>query len=153
MKTLEQCQDKIDKICDALRSETLEPAMKKALSFGSQILVEKYIKGREFTVGILGKNALPIVEVCPKASFFDFSAKYSSGLTEYVVPAILPDNLVKYIQQIALKAFHAIGGADMARIDFMLSDDLIQSGASARADNYRAWAITKKGLWITLRFD
>ncbi|HRZ41044.1 MAG TPA: D-alanine--D-alanine ligase, partial [Candidatus Omnitrophota bacterium] len=94
--------------------EKLAPAVEQALGYGSRVLIERYITGREFTAGILGGEALPIVEIRPKAVFFDFQAKYQKGMTEYIVPAQIDQELSRKIQGIALKVFHAIGCRDLA---------------------------------------
>ena len=70
-----------------------EPAFKNALSYGPQIIVEEFIKGREFTAGIFDREALPLVEICPKSNFFSFTAKYQKGATQYICPAEIPENL------------------------------------------------------------
>ena len=98
----------------------LEKAMEAAFAYGPEILIEQYIKGREMTVGILANEALPIVEIKTKAKFFDFQAKYQNPTTEYVVPAELPSEATREIQQVALKAYRLIGCSDFSRIDFML---------------------------------
>jgi len=98
----------------------LRSAIKEALSFCDSVLVEKYIEGREITVGIIRDEALPIVEICPKTSYFDFEAKYEKGKTDYIVPADLSTNVTKQIQQIALSAHRLLGCSDFSRVDFML---------------------------------
>jgi D-alanine-D-alanine ligase len=101
----------------------LKKGIATAFEYDSDILIESYVKGREMTVGILGDEPLPIVEIKTKAVFFDFQAKYQSDTTEYIVPADLPLDLTKKIQQMALKAFRAIGGSDFSRIDFILDEN------------------------------
>lgn len=101
----------------------LVKAIETALAYGPQVLIERYIQGRELTVGILGEEALPIVEIKPKASFFDFQAKYQSKTTEYLVPAKLKEPIASKIQQIALQAFRIVGCADFSRIDFILDKE------------------------------
>jgi len=85
-------------------------------------LVEKYIKGRELTVGILGCAALPIVEVQPAREFYDYTAKYQSSGTQYMTDVDLPNQLKDRIQMAALEAFKALGCRDVARVDLILDD-------------------------------
>ena len=89
-----------------------------------RILCEERIIGREITVGILANEALPIVEVSPKAGAYDYQNKYTVGATEYFCPADLPDERAKAIGQLALKAFDAVEGRDFGRVDMMLNVEL-----------------------------
>ncbi len=98
-------------------------AIDVAWQYGPQVLVEKYIKGRELTVGILNQKALCVIEICAKGDFFDFAAKYQSGLTEYIFPAQIPQQTALRIQKMALDAHTALGCEDLSRVDFILSDD------------------------------
>lgn len=98
-------------------------ALTLAQSFGHEALVERFIKGRELTVGILNNEALPVVEIVPKAEFFDFTSKYQKGASEYQVPAALGEPQAHKIQETALKVFHLMGCRDLARIDFILDTE------------------------------
>ena len=99
-----------------------EPAFKNASSFGPQIVIEEFIRGREFTAGIFEREALPIVEICPKSNFFSFSAKYQKGATQYICPAVIPEALSRRIKEIALKAYDTIGAQGFARVDVRVND-------------------------------
>lgn len=101
----------------------LVKALESAWQFGHEILIEKFIKGRELTVGILGEEALPIVEIVHQGGFFDFQAKYQSQSTNYVVPAPLPVCLSQEIRAAGLKVHQLLGCADLSRIDFILGED------------------------------
>jgi D-alanine-D-alanine ligase len=103
------------------RAEDWQNALAEALKFDSEVLVEEKIVGRETTVGILDGEALPIVEVRPKAGSYDYKNKYTAGATEYFCPADFDAATTKRIQNAALGAFHAIGGRDYARVDVMVS--------------------------------
>ena len=92
----------------------------RALTRYPVLLVEKKIKGREFTVGVLGKRALPVVELRPKRPFYDYRAKYTRGMTEYRVPAPLTKDLTRKLQRLALKVHRVLGLRDLSRIDFMV---------------------------------
>src|SRR3989338_3521115 len=96
-------------------------ALQEAFSFGPQVLVEQFIEGRELTVGILADEALPVIEIRPKEGFFDFTAKYQKGLTDYIVPAVLGEETSERVQQVALNAYQALGCRDFARVDMMLN--------------------------------
>ena len=98
-------------------------AVEKAFRYGDEVIVERYIKGRELTVSILGQAPLPIVEIRPQNSFFDFAAKYKDGKTEYSVPAFLPDDVTTKIQKLAWEAHRALGCRDFSRVDFILEEE------------------------------
>jgi D-alanine-D-alanine ligase len=84
-------------------------------------LVERRIVGRELSIGILRGKAMGVVEVRPKSGVYDYSSKYTKGLTEYFAPAPLEPALAAAAQHAAETAFAACGCRDYARIDFMLS--------------------------------
>jgi D-alanine-D-alanine ligase len=84
-------------------------------------LIERRIVGREFSVGVLGGKAMGIVEIRPKSGVYDFTSKYTKGMTEYFAPAPLDAALTATVQRAAEAAFAACGCRDYARIDFMLS--------------------------------
>ena len=93
----------------------------------NDVFIEEYIKGKEVTVGILGKNedlmALPILELKPKAKFYDYHAKYSAGGTDFVLPAKLPKELYKHTQEVALAAHRALGCYGVSRVDIIVGRD------------------------------
>jgi D-alanine-D-alanine ligase len=95
-------------------------ALAESLRYDSEILMEEKILGRETTVGILGGEALPIVEIRPKQGGYDYTNKYTSGATEYFCPAPFDEPASRRIQAAALGAFHAVGGGDYARVDVMV---------------------------------
>jgi D-alanine-D-alanine ligase len=97
-----------------------QPALAEALKHDSEVLVEEKIAGRETTVGILGGEPLPIVEVRPKTGGYDYKNKYTAGRTEYFCPAEFDAATAKRIQDAALGAFRAVGGRDYARVDVMV---------------------------------
>jgi len=102
------------------QEEDLQPALDDAFRYDEEILVERFVQGREFTVGILGDQALPVVEIKSRHMFFDFEAKYQKGLTDYSVPAQLNPETASSIQTLALDVFDTIGCKDFARVDFLL---------------------------------
>ncbi|HBR15349.1 MAG TPA: D-alanine--D-alanine ligase [Candidatus Omnitrophica bacterium] len=107
-----------------IRQEEIGPAVEAARKYSDQVLIESYIQGREMTVGILDQRALPVIEIRPRNGFFDFSAKYQAGMTEYIVPAEIPEATAGVLQKTALQAFRLLGCSDMARVDFILTEDL-----------------------------
>ncbi|MCK5215807.1 MAG: D-alanine--D-alanine ligase [Candidatus Omnitrophica bacterium] len=98
---------------------SLEEAIQKAFSFGGDVLVEKFIIGRELTVGVLDGETLPIVEIRPKDGFFDFDAKYQKGKTKYIVPAPIDTAAAEAVKLEALRVYHLLGCRDMARMDYI----------------------------------
>jgi len=98
-------------------------ALREALRYDSQLLVEEKIVGRETTVGILDGRALPVVEVRPKEGAYDYANKYTPGSTEYFCPAPFDRAITERIQGAAMGAFRAIGARDYARIDVMVRAD------------------------------
>ncbi|MFA5059931.1 MAG: D-alanine--D-alanine ligase [Candidatus Omnitrophota bacterium] len=95
-------------------------ALQEALKFGPDIIVERYVKGRELTVGILDDQALPVIEIKPQNPFFDFSAKYQAGTTQYLIPAPIAPELSRKVQEIALKAYQVLGCRHLSRVDVMI---------------------------------
>ncbi len=94
--------------------------------FGS-LLIEEYIPGRELTAGILllhGKErVLPLVEVEPKSGFFDYTAKYSEGMSEFLVPAPLDQETTHRVQEVSLAAHQALGCSGFSRVDLRLNEE------------------------------
>ncbi len=99
-----------------------EPAFKDALGYGPNIIVEQFIKGREFTAGIFDHEALPLVEICPKSNFFSFTAKYQKGATQYVCPAEIPEALTRKIKELSLRAYETLGCEGFGRVDLRVDD-------------------------------
>jgi D-alanine-D-alanine ligase len=104
-------------------AEQWPAALAESLKFDSEVLVEEKIIGRETTVGILGGEVLPVVEVRPKTGHYDYQNKYTPGNTQYFCPAEFDAATTQRIQGAALGAFHAIGGRDYARVDVMVRPD------------------------------
>lgn len=98
----------------------LHAALKTAFEFGPEVIVERFIAGRELTVGILDKQVLPIVEIRPQKQFFDYEAKYQKGLSDYTVPADLPQDVARRVGETALQAYQALGCEGFSRVDFRL---------------------------------
>jgi D-alanine-D-alanine ligase len=106
----------------------LESAIAEASKYDRELLIEKFVYGRELTIGILGDQALPILEIIPKGGFYDFNNKYpflnpqAGGGAEHVCPANIDAEKTKEIQELALRAFRSAGLEVYARVDVILSD-------------------------------
>lgn len=99
-----------------------EATLNDALAFGPFVIVEKYIKGREVTAGVFNGEALPLVEIIIRNPLFDFNSKYQKGLTDYIVPAQLPEELTKKIQAMAVSAYNTLGCEQFARVDVRIDE-------------------------------
>src|SRR6476660_10650182 len=106
----------------------LDSAMAEAGKYDQKLLIEKFVSGRELTIGVLGDQALPILEIIPKGGFYDFNNKYpflnpqGGGGAEHVCPAKIDPAKSKQIQEQALRAFRALGLVVYGRVDILLSD-------------------------------
>ena len=87
------------------------------------MLVEEYIAGRELSAGVLGDEALPLIEIIPRHGFYDYAHKYQSGWTEEITPARLDEATTARIQALAQKAGRVLHLSVYARIDFLLTPD------------------------------
>jgi len=108
-------------ICE--NQKELEEAVRRASYYGQSIIAEKYIPGREITVGIFENKALPVLEVVPKERFYNFKAKYTKGATGYLVPAPLPRKAAKEAQHYALLAHRGLGCRLFSRVDMIYGAD------------------------------
>jgi len=100
--------------------DELEAACDHAFRYGEEALIEEFIAGREVTVGILGDQALPVVEVIPLSGFYDYESKYTVGKTEYVVPAQLEEKLYQQLQHWGLRTHMALGCKGVSRVDIRI---------------------------------
>ncbi len=106
----------------------LDSAMAEAGKYDQKLLIEKFVSGRELTIGVLGDQALPILEIIPKGGFYDFNNKYpflnpqAGGGAEHVCPAAIDPDKTKQIQEQALHAFRALGLVVYGRVDVLLPD-------------------------------
>lgn len=120
----------------------LEQAIHAALKYDSEILVERWINGREFTVAILNGEVLPVVEMRTPRAFYDYEAKYQANSTEYLCPAPLSAEQTAAMQHTALKAFNAVGASGWGRVDIMLD----QSGQHYLLEVNTVPGMTEKSL-------
>jgi D-alanine-D-alanine ligase len=97
-------------------------AVERARSYDQEVLIERFINGKELTVAILKGEPLPVIEIVPKKGFYDYQAKYTPGQTEYICPARISDQHHAEVQRIGLRAYHALGCSGCARTDIFLSE-------------------------------
>ena len=104
----------------------LVSALQKAFKEDDQVLVEEFIKGREFTIGVFKKGgniiALPITEVISKKDFFDYEAKYVSGMSDEITPAQVDETVAEKIRNTAQKVYELLNCRGIVRIDFILNE-------------------------------
>lgn len=103
--------------------DKLEEALSNAFKYSDRILVEEYIAGRELTVAVIEDHSLPALEIRPKHGIYDYECKYTSGMSEYIVPAEISAEVSKSMQEIAIQACKSLRCEVYARVDFRLSDD------------------------------
>lgn len=100
----------------------LEHAMKEAFALESQVLIERCIIGREFSIGVIEGKALPVIEIAPVNGFYDYKNKYQAGSTIETCPAQISQNLSARMQRHAEEACASVGIEGYARVDFMLDE-------------------------------
>ena len=100
----------------------LDRAVNNSLKYDQEVLLEKYIFGRELTVGILDGEALPIIEIIPDNKLYDYRCKYTPGLTKYICPANLGEDLKNKIISDSLKIFDMLGCKSYGRIDYIIDE-------------------------------
>ena len=107
----------------------LDKAIKIALDCKSGVMIEEYISGKSITVGVLDLEsktiATPILEFRTKTEWYDYEAKYTHGMTEFILPAKLDKELTEKIQDLAIKSHKAIGASGMSRVDFVVGNNNI----------------------------
>ncbi|MEZ0328131.1 MAG: D-alanine--D-alanine ligase [Dissulfuribacterales bacterium] len=109
------------------RMEDMLSAIREASKWDEQVVLERFVRGRELTAGVLGLKeltALPIVEIRPNPSysFFDYEAKYQKGATEELCPAPIPEKIAKRAQDLAVRAHRALGLRGYSRTDMILTE-------------------------------
>ena len=101
----------------------LNMALELAWQYNDEALIEHWIEGDEYTVAILGNQALPSIKIISDHDFYDYDSKYFSNKTEYLCPSDLSDQQEKNIRAIAMKAFNLTGACGWGRADFILDKD------------------------------
>ena len=108
--------------------EELESAYKEASKYNDDVLIEEYLVGIGCTVGVLEDDGKPfateILELRPKNEWYDYEAKYTKGMTEFILPAQISDELTKKVKEIAVKAFEITGCSGVSRVDFLIVNDI-----------------------------
>lgn len=104
-------------------AEDFSGAIAEAFSHDGEILVEKYIKGREIQVGILDEKGIGAIEIVPKNEFYDFEAKYTDGMATHIMPAELPKDQYGDLLKLGERAHAALGCSGYSRVDFIVTSE------------------------------
>ncbi len=110
-------------------SSGVKDALELSFKYSNRTIIEKYIPGREMTVAVLEDKALPVLEIKPKSGLYDYESKYTSGKSEYIVPADIPKDAARKMQEQSLLAFNALSCEVYGRVDFRLDE------------NYEPWCL------------
>lgn len=102
--------------------EEYDSALKKSFRYEDEVVIETYIKGREFACGIIDGEALPPIEIIPKTGFFDYANKYQADATLEVCPADIPKDVEDRMKELTVRAFRALKLNVYSRADFLLDD-------------------------------
>ena len=109
-------------VCIANNDEEYEAAKKEAFRYDDEVVIEQYIKGREFSVGVLQGKALPVIEIAPLQGFYDYKNKYQAGSAVETCPANLSKEKTEEMQMAAELVFKALRLKNYARMDFMMNE-------------------------------
>jgi D-alanine-D-alanine ligase len=108
------------------KPDELQPAIEKAFKEDEQVLIEEFISGREFTIGVFRHKGevltLPITEVKTKKDFFDFEAKYTAGMSEETTPAQVDESIAEKVRMAAKKVYQVFNCRGVVRIDFIYNE-------------------------------
>ncbi len=110
-------------ITRANNENELNHALEEAFAFEDEIIIERFVSGRELTCAVLDGVALPVAEVVPKGDFYDYAHKYQQGMIEEICPADIPSYYTAKVQKLAVDAYFALDLAVYARMDFILTKD------------------------------
>ena len=111
----------------AKEKSELNKKILEAFKFEKEILIEEFIKGREVTVAIMGNKELqilPIIEIVSHTETYDYTAKYTKGMSEHIIPARLNEDVQDMINKLAEKAYISLGCKGFARVDFIVENDI-----------------------------
>ncbi len=103
----------------ARTEEEFEKGKKEAFEYDERVIAERFINGKELTIGILSSKVLPIIWIRPKSGFYDYQSKYTKGATEYVFETEMTEDEDRLIKSTALQAFESLGCASYGRVDIM----------------------------------
>lgn len=109
-------------VCIANKEEEYEAALEEAFRYDEEVIIEQYIRGREFSVGVMNGRALPVIEIAPLSGFYDYKNKYQAGSTIETCPADLSEEKTQEMQGYAEAAFKALRLKNYARMDFMMGE-------------------------------
>jgi D-alanine-D-alanine ligase len=98
-------------------------AVEEALKYDRKLVIEEFVQGQEITVAVVNGVALPVIEVRPLKGFYDFEAKYTKGMTDYIVPAGISKKLSKRARDIARETYRTFDLAGCARIDMLIREE------------------------------
>lgn len=108
--------------------QEMEECFKKALECGQDVMVEEYLQGKSVTVGVLengdDKFTTEILEFRTKTEWYDYEAKYTAGMTEFILPAELSEEMTKKVKQVAIDSFNACDCRGVSRVDFLVTEDI-----------------------------
>ena len=107
-------------VCE--KEDDIKKALTLSFQYSNKTLIEEFIPGRELTVGVLADKVLPVLEIRPKHNLYDYECKYTKGMSEYIVPAEIPEEIAKQIQTQTERAFVSLGCRGYARADFRLNE-------------------------------
>lgn len=110
-------------VCIAGNEEEYKEALKEGFRYDKEVIVEQYIEGREFSVGVMDGSALPVIEIAPLQGFYDYKNKYQAGSTVETCPAEISERKTKEMQFLAEKAFRVLRLKNYARMDFMMNEE------------------------------
>jgi D-alanine-D-alanine ligase len=110
------------------RGDNALPFERNAWPYGDEVLVERFIPGRELTVSVMGDKALAVTELRPHEGFYDYAAKYTEGKTTHLVPAPIPGRVTQLCMEYAARAHDVLGCRGVSRADFRY-DDTVDDGA------------------------
>lgn len=103
--------------------KTYEAGIAEAFKYDDEVIVEEYVKGREFSVCVMDGKAMPIIEIAPKVGFYDYSNKYQAGSTVETCPALIEDIKTKEMQSYAERGYKALRLQCYARLDFLMNEE------------------------------
>lgn len=110
-------------VCIARNEEEYQAAKEEAFLYDNEVVIEQYITGREFSVGVMDGEALPVIEIAPKQGFYDYKNKYQAGSAIETCPAEISPEKTKEMQEIAVRVFRALRLKNYARMDFMMDGE------------------------------
>jgi D-alanine-D-alanine ligase len=109
-------------IVESTRNSPVSEILNQREIFGDQVMVERFIPGRELTCAVMGDVALGVIDIVPHLGFYDYDAKYVPGGSKHILPAAIPNDVYRKVQRCALEAHRAMGCRGVSRSDFRFDD-------------------------------